>query len=109
KSQFDGGAVKDIIAYKYQREGLRIIFFTEPIPTVPIIVNKKAFPEIIQSVKSSLLNLDPENPIHQRKMSQWDEEFKYGFTEAFDSDYDFIRQIFRALKKEYGERRHIRE
>ncbi len=109
KGQFDAGAVKDIIAYKYQKEGVRIIFFTEPIPTVPIIVNKKAFPEMVKSVKSTLLNLNPEDPVHQKRMAQWDEEFKFGFTEALNSDYDFIRQIFRALQKEYGERRFIRE
>src|SRR4030065_2536405 len=36
KGQFDAGAVKDIIAYKYQNDGLRFIFMTAPIPTVPI-------------------------------------------------------------------------
>ncbi len=109
KGQFDAGAVKDIIAYKYLTEGLRIIFFTDPIPTVPIFVNQKASPEMIQSVKSTLLNLSPENPDHRRRMAQWDEEFKYGFTEASDSDYDSIRQIFRSLKKEYGIGRSLPE
>ena len=30
-------------------------------------------------------------------MAQWDEEFKYGFTEASDSDYDSIRNILRVI------------
>lgn len=109
KGQFDAGAVKDIIAYKYQNEGLRIIFFTDPIPTVPIFVNKNASPEMVQSVRSTLLNPNPGNPIHQKRMAQWDEEFKYGFTEASDSNYDSIRYIFRALQKGDSTRKLIRE
>jgi hypothetical protein len=33
-------------------------------------------------------------------MAQWDEEFKYGFTEATDSDYDSIRKILRVVQRE---------
>jgi len=109
KGQFDAGAVKDIIAYKYQHQGLRSIFLTEPIPTVPIIVRQDAPKEMVQSVKTSLLNLNPENPVHRTKMAQWDEEFKYGFTEVSDSDYDSIRHILRVVEKEHGAKGPIRE
>ena len=102
KGQFDAGAVKDIIAYKSEKDGLRFIFFTDPIPTVPIVVRRDIAPEMVESVKAALLNLDPQNPIHQKRMIQWDEEFKYGFTEASDSDYDSIRKILRAVEKEHG-------
>ncbi|MGQ9778069.1 MAG: phosphate/phosphite/phosphonate ABC transporter substrate-binding protein [Thermodesulfobacteriota bacterium] len=109
KGQFDAGAVKDIIASKYQNEGLRFIFLTDPIPTVPIIVRQDAPKEMVHSVKTSLLNLNPENPAHRTKMAQWDEEFKYGFTEASDSDYDSIRLILRIVEKEHGVKGLIRE
>lgn len=109
RGEFDAGAVKDIIAYKYQNEGIRAIFFTDPIPTVPIIVNKKATNEMIQSVKSALINLNPRNIDHQKIMAQWDEEFKYGFIEASDSDYESIRQILRFVEKEYGRKGFLRE
>ena len=109
KGEFDAGAVKDIVAYKYQKEGLRFIFFTSPISTVPIVVRKDAPAEVVQSVKTALLNLNPQDPIHQKKMAQWDEEFKYGFTEASDSDYDSIRKILRAVEKEHGMKGPLRE
>jgi len=109
KGQFDAGAVKDIIAYKYQKDGLRFIFFTDPIPTVPIVVRRDTPTEMVESVKAVLLNLDPQNPIHQKKMTQWDEEFKYGFTEASDSDYDSIRKILRAVEKDHGMKGLLRE
>jgi phosphonate transport system substrate-binding protein len=109
KGQFDAGAVKDIIAYKYQKEGLRFIFMTDPIPTVPIVVRADAPQEMVKSVKNALLNLNPGDQNHQRKMAQWDEEFKYGFTEALDSDYDSIRKILHVVEKEHGNRGQIRE
>jgi phosphonate transport system substrate-binding protein len=97
KGQFDAGAVKDIIAYKYQKDGLRFIFMTDPIPTVPIVVRVNAPQEMVKSVKTALLNLNPKDPNHQKKMAQWDEEFKYGFTEVSDSDYDPIRRILGTI------------
>jgi phosphonate transport system substrate-binding protein len=97
KGQFDAGAVKDIIAYKYQKDGLRFIFITDPIPTVPIVVRADASEEMVISVKTALLNLNPKDPNHQKKMTQWDEEFKYGFTEVSDSDYDPIRKILKTM------------
>lgn len=109
KGQFDAGAVKDIVAYKYQKDGLRFIFATDPIPTVPIVVRVDAPPEMVKSVKTALFNLNPRDPTHQRKMSQWDEEFKYGFTEASDSDYDSIKRILRVVEKEHGMKGIVRE
>jgi phosphonate transport system substrate-binding protein len=109
KGQFDAGAVKDIIAYKYQKGGLRFIFVTDPIPTVPIIVREGAPWEMVKSVKTALLNLNPQDPNHKKKMSLWDEEFKYGFTEASDSDYDSIKRILTVVEKEHGMKGMVRE
>jgi len=109
KGQFDAGATKDIIAFKYQKDGLRFIFTTDSIPTVPIVVRADAPHEMVKSVKNALLNLNPTDPNHQRKMAQWDEEFKYGFTKTLDSDYDSIREILRAVEKEHRGRGQIRE
>jgi len=100
RGQFDAGAVKDIIAYKYEKEGLRFIFFTDPIPTVPIVVRSDAPKELVDSVKRSLLKLNLKDPGDQKIMAEWDEEFKYGFSEALDSNYDPIRKILRVVEKE---------
>jgi phosphonate transport system substrate-binding protein len=109
KGEFDAGAVKDIVAYKYQKEGLRFIFSTDPIPTVPIVVRKDAPAEMVQSVSAALLKLDPQNPTHPKKRVQWDEEFKYGFTEVSDSDYDSIRKVLKTMEKERGMKGPVRE
>jgi len=100
KGQFDAGAVKDVVAYQYQSKGLRFIHISDPIPTVPIVVRTDAPKAMVESVKTALLQLNPKNLTHQKKMAQWDEEFKYGFTEASDSDYDSIRKILKVVEKE---------
>jgi phosphonate transport system substrate-binding protein len=100
KGEFDAGAVKDVIAYKYEPKGLRFIHRSEPIPTVPVVARADAPTEMVKSVKDALLKLDPKNPEHLKWMAQWDEEFKYGFTEASDSDYNPIRKILRLVERE---------
>jgi phosphonate transport system substrate-binding protein len=97
KGEFDAGAVKDVVAYKYEKEGLRFIFVTDPIPTVLITSRADVSKELVDAVRTALLKLDPNDPQDRRKMASWDEEFKYGFTLASDSDYDPIRNILRMM------------
>jgi len=100
--EFDAGAVKDIVAQKYQGKGLRFIYIPNPIPTVPIVVRADAPKEMVRSVKAALLRLNPKNLGHQEIMAKWDDEFKYGFIEAEDSDYNPIRKILDLFEKETG-------
>jgi len=109
KGQYDAGAVKDIVAYQHEKEGLRFIFITDPIPTVPIIAAKKAPSEMIASVRSALLRLGRDPSISPQRMALWDEEFKYGFTEAKDSDYDPIRVILRAIPLDSDKKGRVRD
>jgi phosphonate transport system substrate-binding protein len=100
KKEFDAGAVKDIVAYHYEQQGIRPIFVTDPTPTVALIASMNAPKEMVNSVKTALLKLDSRNPADQKRMSQWDEEINYGFMEASDSDYDPIRKILRFVESE---------
>lgn len=98
--EFDAGAVKDIVAYQYRDKGLRFIYITDPVPTVPIFVRTDVRKDMIYSVKAALLKLNPKNLEHQKIMAKWDEEFKHGFIETSDSDYDSIRKILKEVEKE---------
>lgn len=95
KGQYDAGAVKDVMARKYLSYGLRVLAFSDPIPSVPFVVRNDASPGFVKAVKEALLKLDRNNPDHVRIMSTWDEEFRYGFAEASLSDY---RAIFKMLR-----------
>jgi len=95
KGQFDAGAVKDVVAEKYMSHGLRVLAWSAPIPSVPIVVRSDTPPELVQSLKAALLRLDRTNPQHQKLMEIWDDEFKNGFTRATARDY---ADIFRMIK-----------
>jgi phosphonate transport system substrate-binding protein len=95
KGQYDAGAVKDVIARKYMNYGLRVLAYSEPLPSVPFVVRKEASPEFIKAVKQALLKLDRNNPEHKKIMVTWDDEFKNGFAEANSTDY---RKIFNMIR-----------
>ena len=57
-------------------------------------------PAVIQAIKKALLTLDYKIPKDRRIMDQWDEEFKYGFTEASISDYESIGKMIRYLSQQ---------
>jgi len=93
RGNFEAGAVIDSVAYRLKDRGLKIIFISDPIPGLPIVVRGNAHAALINAVKKALLSLDYKNPAHKKIMEQWDEEFKYGFAEAIDADYNSIRNM----------------
>ena len=93
RGDFEAGALKDIIAYRYLDKGLRIIHISQPIPSVPLVVRPDCDPQLVEAVKQALLKIDPRKPGQSAQLALWNEEFRYGFTEASDSDYDVLRAI----------------
>lgn len=94
KGQFDAGAVKDVVAEKYQSHGLRIIAWSAPIPAVPLVVRKDAPPDMVKALTAALLKLDRNDPAQLKMMETWDDEFRNGFAPAAKDDY---QGIFRMI------------
>jgi phosphonate transport system substrate-binding protein len=92
----DAGALVDVVAEKYVNRGLRIIAYTEPIPTSPILVRKEAYNLIAPTVMSALLNIK-RNSSTDELMEQWDMKIRYGFVPAKIADYQqdirFIKSV----------------
>jgi len=99
RGKFDAGVVIDSVANRFKNRGLKFIDVSDPIPGLPIAMRADASPRLIEAVKKALLFLDYNNPEHRRIMEKWDEEFRYGFAEATDSDYDIIREMIHYLSK----------
>jgi len=97
RGKFDAGAVIDSVAERFKDKGLKIISGSEAIPGLPIVVKSDVSPILVDAIKKALLSLDYNNPEHRKMMEQWDEEFKYGFVEARDSDYNSIRKMISYL------------
>lgn len=96
KGQYDAGAVKDVVAEKYMRYGLRVLAWSEPIPSVPLVMRADTPHALIQAVSDALLRLDRNNPEHKKIMAAWDDEFCHGFAPASKADY---RGIFRMIRE----------
>jgi phosphonate transport system substrate-binding protein len=101
KGQYDAGAVRESIAQKYLPLGLEIISSSGPIPTGPLVVGPKTPYTIVERVKTALLNIDKTNR-GKSVLSNMDPEFKGGFTEASDFDYDHIRKMINDVPKSCG-------
>lgn len=98
RGSFDAGAVIDVVAGQYKNQGIKTIWLSEPIPSLPLVARADEDPALIKAVKKALLALDYRNPEHRAIMSRWDEELHYGFTVATDKDYDGIRKAMKFLK-----------
>ncbi|MBI2354574.1 MAG: phosphate/phosphite/phosphonate ABC transporter substrate-binding protein [Deltaproteobacteria bacterium] len=97
KGQYDAGAVKDVVAEKYKSHGLRILAWSAPIPSVPLVVRKDTPPGVVTALTRALLKLDRNNPRHQAIMKTWDDEFCNGFAPARREDYAVIFRMIRDI------------
>ena len=99
RGEVDAGAVIDSVAERFEARGLKVIAETDPIPGLPIVVRADVPPELIASLKKAMLSLNYSDPTCCSMMERWDEEFRYGFTEAKDEDYNVIRTMMAYLKE----------
>ncbi|NIR48615.1 phosphate/phosphite/phosphonate ABC transporter substrate-binding protein, partial [candidate division KSB1 bacterium] len=97
--QFDAGAVKDIVAVRYL-EGLRILHRSERIPSVPFVVRPDCDSDLVNSVKSALLKINPDDAHQASLLAEWSEEFRYGFVPASDVDYEVVRRLIRKIPEQ---------
>jgi len=89
----DVGVTREYLIKNPVEKGLRIIGYSDPIPTSPLVVVPGKSTVIVEAIKSALLEINRNNPARTVITKNWDFEFVYGFEVASDSDYNFIREI----------------
>jgi phosphonate transport system substrate-binding protein len=102
KGQYAAGAVRDSVARKYMMLGIEVIAESEEIPMGPLVVGPGVPPSVTEAVKKALLELDPSDPGGQKVLKRLDEDFRNGFTEASDGDYEGVRSQINAVPKTCG-------
>lgn len=90
---FDVGVTREYLIKDKANLGLRIILYSEQIPTSPLVIMPDTPKDVAESIKKTLLNINRNNPDRIKITKNWDSEFIYGFEEASDKDYDFIRVL----------------
>ena len=98
QGEYDAGGVKQIVAEKYKKQGLRVIFQSDPIPTSPIVASRQCPLAVVQAVKQALLKINVQQPLYRQLVRNWDPEFRYGFTPAQADDYLKNALIVQVLK-----------
>jgi phosphonate transport system substrate-binding protein len=101
KGMYDAGAVRESIAEKYLPLGLKIISKSGPIPTGPVVVGPRTPYAIVESIKSTLLNLNKSEE-GKEILEKTDPEMRGGFIEASDLDYEHIRQMLNDIPNSCG-------
>jgi phosphonate transport system substrate-binding protein len=101
KGIYDAGAVRESVAEKYLPLGLKIISTSGPIPTGPVVVGPKTPYAIVESIKSTLLNLNKSED-GREILQKTDPEMRGGFIEASDLDYEHIRQMINGIPTSCG-------
>lgn len=90
---FDVGVTREYLIQKIKNRNIRILLYSDPFPTSPIVVAQEHSKPIVEAIKRTLLSLDRFNPEREKITQGWDNEFIYGFVEAIDKDYDVVRTI----------------
>ena len=106
KGIVDAGAVKDVIARRYQKHGLRFLGQSHPIPAVPIVTRQDTPQKLAHAVTSALLKIDPADPDMQALLQAWDPEFSHGFVPAEPDDYQVIFDLMENYADGCGLRCH---
>jgi phosphonate transport system substrate-binding protein len=102
KGQYSAGAVRDSVARKYMKSGIEMIAESEAIPTGPLVVRPGMHTSVVESINRALLALNPSDDGGQRILKRLDEEFRNGFIEASDRDYEGIRSQINAVPQTCG-------
>jgi phosphonate transport system substrate-binding protein len=93
KKYYDAGVTREYLLKKINDGSIRVLLYSDPYPTSPLVVAPDYPKQIIDAVMKTLLAINQKNPDRLTITKDWDYEFIYGFVEATDSDYEIIRTI----------------
>ena len=106
KGIYDAGAVKDVVAWKYEPQGLRIIAESGELPNAPIAAGPSLPKDAEVAMVKALLSIDGSSPGGKATLSQWGPELRHGFVRARGEEYDFLYRKIVSIPTGCGIRCH---
>ncbi|MCR4308970.1 MAG: phosphate/phosphite/phosphonate ABC transporter substrate-binding protein [Deltaproteobacteria bacterium] len=106
KGVYDAGAVKDVVAWKYEAQGLRIIAESEELPNAPIAAGPSLPKDAEAAMVKALLSIDGSSPGGKATLARWGPELQHGFVRARGEDYDFLYRKIVSIPTGCGIRCH---
>ncbi|KAF1080079.1 MAG: Phosphonate ABC transporter phosphate-binding periplasmic component [Candidatus Rifleibacterium amylolyticum] len=99
--KYDAGACYDdarnTLREKAKMDELTILATTQDISNEPIVVRKSLPPDLIEKIKSALLELNVKNPEGKEILDDLTDV--QGFLPAKDTDYDYIEKVQKLLEE----------
>ncbi len=92
----NAGAVKEKTYHKYEARGLKHIAITPEISEHPFVAGNKMDDETYKEIKQAMLAI--KTPEDVQKLLKPIKKTLTGLSDVQDSDYDNLREIFRAVK-----------
>lgn len=89
---FDAGILKDTTAFKWQNNGLHIIYESPQLPPYNISASKAVPAELLQRIREAFLALDVNNPEHAIVIQSLDKHYT-GFAPTSDAEYEIVRKL----------------
>jgi phosphonate transport system substrate-binding protein len=93
RGNFDIGVTREYLLKNISKLTFKVLAYSNPIPTSPIIALSGNNSKAITQMVNSLLKINKDNPDRKKITKDWDNEFVYGFNKADDKDYDIIRKL----------------
>ena len=91
----NAGAVKEKTYHKYEARGLKPIAITPEIPEHPFVASNKMDDKTYKEIKQAMLAI--KTPEDVQRLLQPIKKTLTGLSDVQDSDYDILREIFRAV------------
>ena len=95
---FEAGILKDTMAFKWNKKGLRILYKSPHLPPYNVAVSKTVSPELREKITKAFLALDGSNPEHLKVIKALDKKYN-GFSKTSDKEYDVIRDLIAPFSK----------
>lgn len=96
---FDAGIVKDTMAYKWQNQGIRILYSSADLPPYNISASKNVDDALLEKLRTAFLSLDKNKPEHLAVIKALDENYD-GFAPTSDAEYDIVRKLIKPFEKQ---------
>lgn len=107
KGIYDAGAVKDVVAWKYLAQGLRVIATSEELPNAPIAAGPTLSGDAEAALTQALLSIDGNGAEGKAVLADLGPELRHGFVRARSEDYDFLYKKIVSIPKGCGIRCHV--
>jgi len=106
KGVYDAGAVKDVVAWKFEERGLRVVAMSEELPTAPVAASPSISPDLEKAVTEALLSLGRQGGDEIPGPGPLGPEILHGFERARGADYDFLYKKIVSIPTGCGIRCH---